>query len=110
MLLKLMSRTSTISSYFSVKNFCRWQLRLVVQAGEQLGVHAGDAGRRFAQAFAVGIFADGGQNLADCPFDARQIDGRADLALPLLSDSSPEMLPIRCDRSALQVFELAMER
>ena len=54
---------------------------IVVQAAEQLGVHAGDAGRRFAQAFAIGIFADGGQNLAHGASNARLIDVASGLAL-----------------------------
>ena len=74
MLLKLMSRTSTISSYFSVKNFRRWRRGIVVQAGEQLGIHASDAGRRFAQAFAIRVFADRGQDLAHGPLDPRGVD------------------------------------
>ena len=58
------------------EEFAEVQPRLIVQAGKQLGVHASHAGRRFAEAFAVGVFADGGQNFADGAFDARLIDLR----------------------------------
>ena len=75
MLSKRMFLTSTISSYFSVKVFCSSSRGILAQAGEQLLVHAGDAGRRLLQAFAVGIFADGEQDLADGRRDAFEIDG-----------------------------------
>ena len=45
-----------------------------VQAAEQLGIHAGHAGRRFAETLAIGILADRQQDLADGSFDPRQID------------------------------------
>ena len=56
------------------EEFAEVDARVVVQAGEQLGVHAGDAGRRFAQTFAIGVFADGGENFADGALDAGCID------------------------------------
>jgi hypothetical protein len=48
------------------------------QAGEQLGVRAGDPGRGAAQAVAVGVFADGDQDLPDGRLDPLQVDGLVD--------------------------------
>ena len=45
-----------------------------VQAGHQLAVGAGDAVGGFEQPFAVGVFADGEQDLADGPLDAEDVD------------------------------------
>ena len=59
-----------------MKNFCGCCRGSCVQAAEQLGVHAGHAGRRFQQPFAIRVFADRRQNLAHRPLDPRQIDVR----------------------------------
>ena len=48
--------------------------RILVQAGEHLGVHPGDAARRLAQALAIRILADGRENLPHRVFDPRQVD------------------------------------
>ena len=61
---------------FLRERFLEQVARIAVQAGEQFGVHAGDAGRRFLQTLAVGVFADGQQNLAHRRFDAFVIDVR----------------------------------
>ena len=49
--------------------------RVFVEAGEELGVGAGDAIGRFEQAFAGGVLADGGDNLAHGVGDALLVDG-----------------------------------
>jgi hypothetical protein len=49
-------------------------LGVLVQAAEDLGVHAGHAVGGVEQPFPVGIFADGIQNLADRPADAIKVD------------------------------------
>ena len=46
-----------------------------MQAREHLGVHAGHAVRRFAQAFAVGVLADGQQDFADGGANSFLING-----------------------------------
>ena len=43
---------------------------VAAEAGREVGVHAGDAGRRLLQALAVGVFADGQEDLADGRLDA----------------------------------------
>ena len=45
-----------------------------MQAHEQLGIHPGDSGGCFQQPFAVGVFSDRCQNLANSSFDSRKID------------------------------------
>ena len=50
-------------------------LRIGVQSAEHFGVHAGHASRRFQQALAIWILADGQQDLADGPFDTGMVDG-----------------------------------
>ena len=65
-----MSLTSTISSYFWVNVLRSTSPGSRRQAGEHFGVHAGDAGRRFLQALAVGVFADGQEDFADGRLDA----------------------------------------
>ncbi len=45
-----------------------------VQAHKEFGVHPGDTGRCFEQSLAIRIFTDGGQDLANGAFHARQID------------------------------------
>ena len=49
---------------------------ILVQPAADLGVHAGDARRRLAQPLAVGVLADGQQDLADGPAEALVIDRR----------------------------------
>src|SRR5690606_39232171 len=48
-------------------------LGVVVQAAEQLGVHAGHAVGRALQAFAFGVLADRQQDLAHRPLDPRDV-------------------------------------
>ncbi len=48
--------------------------RVVVQPGEELRVHAGDARRRVAESFAVGILADGLEDGPDGGADAFLVD------------------------------------
>ena len=62
---------------FLGEEFSQVEPRVVVQAAEKLGVHAGDAGRRFAETFAIRVFADGGEDFAHGPLDPGQIDLRA---------------------------------
>jgi hypothetical protein len=50
---------------------------VLVHAGHQFGIGAGDAAGGFAEAFAVGVFADGDENLADGAFDTGVVDARA---------------------------------
>ena len=45
-----------------------------VQAREELGIHAGHPGRCFLKPLAIGIFANGHQNLADGTFDPGMVD------------------------------------
>ena len=59
---------------FLDEEFLQVHPRVLVQAGEQLGIHAGDTGRRFLQPFAVGILANGGQYFPHRAFDSRQVD------------------------------------
>jgi hypothetical protein len=47
---------------------------ILPQAAEKFGVHLGDAGGGACEAFTVGVFADGDEDLANGGFDARQID------------------------------------
>src|SRR5437773_2597596 len=49
--------------------------RVVVQAGEQLGVHACDAIGGVEQPFAVRVFADGDQDFAHRGADALHVNG-----------------------------------
>ena len=107
MLLKLMSRTSTISSYFSVKNFLQMPSRVVVQAAEQLGVHAGHAGRRFAQPFAIGVFAHGRENLAHRAVGSAPGRLAASAWTPLPSSCSSGMLS-RSGASVRTVRDMAV--
>ena len=51
-----------------------------MQAAEQLGIHAGHAGRGLAQPLAVGVLADGQQDLAHRALDPRLIDDVSVLA------------------------------
>ena len=68
-----MSRSSTTSSYRSWKTVFRCRLRVVLQAGHQLAVRAGDAVGRLEQPLAVRVFADGEQDLAHGPLDPRHV-------------------------------------
>ena len=52
--------------------------RIDAQPGHQLDIRSRDPARRFLQSLALGIFADGEKNLADGPFDAREIDAFGD--------------------------------
>ncbi|GIG73757.1 hypothetical protein Pfl04_21610 [Planosporangium flavigriseum] len=52
--------------------------RVDPQAGEELGVRPRDPGRRTAQAVAVGVLADGDQDLPDSGLDPRQVDDALD--------------------------------
>ena len=49
--------------------------RVGVQAAEDIGIEPGDAGRRVAQALAIGIFANGEQQLADRGARTRLVHG-----------------------------------
>ena len=51
-------------------------VRVLVQAREGLGECARDATGSARQAFAFRIFADRLEDLADSPFDARQVESR----------------------------------
>jgi len=44
------------------------------ESGKELGVGRGDAGGSTLQAFAVGVFADGEEDLADGGLDPREVD------------------------------------
>ena len=70
-----MSRTMTISSWSASNCTSQMVVRRLVQAGEDLFVHAGHAARRVEQTVAVGVLTDGGQDLADGRLDAGQVDG-----------------------------------
>ncbi len=48
--------------------------RVLVQPAEQLRIHAGHAGGRFQEAFAIGVFSHRGENFPHGALDARQID------------------------------------
>ena len=48
--------------------------RVGVQSAEKLGIHTGDASRRFEQAFAVGVLAYGDENFSHGALDTREID------------------------------------
>ena len=48
--------------------------RILVQAAEQLGIHAGHSGRGLAQALAVGVFAHRRQNLPHRTLDPQLVD------------------------------------
>ena len=64
--------------------------RVLVEPGHRLGVHPSDAGGRAEQPVALGILADGQQDLADGGFDAGQIDGaHGDNHVGLLTGSRP---------------------
>jgi hypothetical protein len=63
--------------------------RVDPQAGEQLRVGAGDPGRGLAQAVAVGVFADGDQDLADGGLDALEVDVALDLDAAELAADQP---------------------
>jgi hypothetical protein len=47
---------------------------IFAEAGEKLGVGAGDAGGGLGETFAVGVFADGQEDFTNRALDARVID------------------------------------
>jgi hypothetical protein len=59
------------------------------QAGEELGVGAGDAGRGLAQAVAVRVLADRDQDLPDGVLDALEVDVALDLDAAELAADQP---------------------
>jgi hypothetical protein len=63
--------------------------RVDAQAGEQLGVGAGDPGRCLAQPVAVRVLADGEQDLADRDLDALQVDVALDVDAAELAADEP---------------------
>ncbi len=63
--------------------------RVDAEAGEELGIGAGDPGGRLAQPVAVGVLADGEEDLADRGLDALQVDVALDLdAAELAADQA----------------------
>jgi hypothetical protein len=52
--------------------------RVDAQAGEELGVRAGDPGRGALQTLAVRVLADRDEDLPDRLLDAREVDGLFD--------------------------------
>jgi hypothetical protein len=72
-------------------------LGIFAETRENLGVHAGDSLRRIQQTIAVGILADGDEDLADGGRDSRQINWgqrRTLLARRMMSgDSSADEAP-----------------
>src|SRR5262245_63199838 len=73
------------------KELLRVLARVLRQAAEHLGVYPGHAGGCFHEPFAVGIFADRGEDFAHRPLDARKIDGRQHGAV---ADDSARRRPI----------------
>jgi hypothetical protein len=73
--------------------------RVDTQAGKQLRVRAGDAGRRAAQAVAVGILADRDQDLADGRLDAGEVDRLGDVvpAEPTVDQPRREMVQLNVE-------------
>jgi hypothetical protein len=72
---------------------------IVKESGHEFGVGACDAGRGFGEAFAVGIFTDGENNLAHRTFNTRQIDlrgGGVAVERVGLSGGSVCQLNLRC--------------
>lgn len=63
--------------------------RVDAQAGEELGVGAGDPGGRLAQPVAVGVLADGDEDLADGRLDALQVDVALDVDAAELAADEP---------------------
>lgn len=63
--------------------------RVDAQAGEQLGVGAGDPGGCLAQPVAVRVLADGDEDLADRGLDALQVDVVLDLDPAELAADEP---------------------
>jgi hypothetical protein len=74
--------------------------RVDAQAGEELGVGAGDPGGCLAQPVAVGILADGDEDLADRGLDALQVDVALDLDAAELATDQPsrDMVEFGLDR------------
>ena len=107
MLSKRMSLTSTISSYFWVNVFCRSVARVLAQPGEHLGVHAGDAVRRLAQALAVGVLADG-ERISRTAAAMRGRSTGGNIALPLVSGTNLSSLGTCCF-FMMQAGELGFE-
>jgi hypothetical protein len=74
--------------------------RVDAQAGEELCVGAGDPGGCLAQPVAVGILADGDEDLADRGLDALQVDVALDLDAAELAADQPgrDMVEFGLDR------------
>jgi hypothetical protein len=49
-------------------------LRIILEAGHEFAIGAGDAVGRLQQSLAVGVFADGEEDLAHGAFEARDVD------------------------------------
>ena len=84
---------------FLGEEFLEMHARVVVQAGKEFGIHAGHAGRRFAQAFAVGIFADGSEDFAHGALDSQLVDGRVDRCAVFLGEFVGQAADVRRARS-----------
>ena len=56
--------------------------RIFPQAAEQLGVHLGDAFGGLTQPLAVGVFADGAENVSDSSFDTLKVHARRPYRAP----------------------------
>src|SRR6478609_5427946 len=107
MLLKLISRTRTISSYFSVKNLRRWTLGSSRRPqNNSLYMRATRAGvsRRPSR-------SGSSPTAAKISRTARSIRGRSAfdaVGAPLLSESSPERLPWSRERSGATSGDFAI--
>ena len=86
MLLNEMSRTSTISSYWSVKTFFRCRPGSAWRPQNSSSYIRATRARRLAEAFAFGVLADGQEDFAHGPLDPRPVDrlGRVAFFLPLV--------------------------
>ena len=59
-----MSRTMTISSWSASKVTWRWDVGVLAEPGADLRVHPGHRARGVEEAVAVGVLADGDEDLA----------------------------------------------
>ena len=70
---------------------------IFMQSRKEFGIHAGNAGRRLQQTFAVGVLANGPENFAHRAFDAsmvHSVDQRSGLLIVLFTHETTFLGPL----------------